>query len=162
MPVNKSMWVWLVVSALSLLVLVITLCATKNTQQTTFIPPEFDANAQPGVPVLPESWPYGTAKLGEYELALATNILLKEKNAYIYFANLASNDVWMKLRILDSTGKQIGESGLIKPNEYLEKVSLQILPDEEEVTIKVMCYEPGTYHSKGSSQVTLPMIVVNQ
>lgn len=89
---------------------------------------------------------------------MASVIPIKDQKAYIYFANHAPNTTWMKIRFFNSNGELIGESGLIKPNEYLEFVTLNQKTTNASITVKVMCYEPETYHSKGSSQITLPTI----
>ena len=146
----------------SLVILVCVVSFAGNTQEATFIPPGFDANAQLGVPTVPEQWPYGTAQLGEYELSLTTLVQLKDRDAYLYLTNASSNDVWMKVRVFDASENVIGESGIIKPNEYLEKVTLERMPKDSKIIVKVMCYEPDTYHSKGSSQITLATMKITR
>ena len=157
---NKSLRVWLLIAIASLVMLMCVCSFGRNTEQITFVPPEFDVAAQPGVPDIPDQWPYGTAQLGEYELSLTTLVQLKDHDAYLYLANAPSNDVWMKVRVFDASENIIGESGLIKPNEYLEKVTLERMPKDSKIIVKVMCYEPDTYHSMGSSQVTVATIKI--
>ena len=137
------------------------MCSIRNTGEASFTPPEFDTNVKIGTPIVPDEIPYGSAMLVEYEVAMAALVTVKDRDAYIYFCNDRSNDVWMKIRLLTSEGKIVGESGLIKPDEYLEKVSLQVKSVGTEVVVKVMCYEPNTYHSKGSAQFSLPTISVS-
>ena len=157
---NKILRFLICATLLSVGVLIHILCMGKDAEQLSFVPPEFDASAQVGMPVIPEVLSGGTAELGNYKMTLTGVIPLKSKDAYIYFANHANNDVWMKVRLLDSNGTVIGESGLLKPNEYVEKIRLKQVPKESEIVVKVMCYEPDTYHSKGSAQLPLPTIEI--
>ena len=60
------------------------------------------------------------------------------------------NTVWVKLRILDAGGNRIGETGLLKPGEYVETVQLAESAQAGNVTLHVMGYEPETYYSGGA------------
>ena len=63
----------------------------------------------------------------------------------------AENDAWLKLRITDEAGAILAESGLIKPNEYLQKVQFtRTLEAGEKISVKIMGYEPDTYLSAGA------------
>ena len=67
-----------------------------------------------------------------------------------YFTNPVENDVWMKLRILDSNEKIIAETGLIRPGEYVQSILFTTIPEDgNSVKLKVMAYEPNTYYSAG-------------
>ena len=57
----------------------------------------------------------------------------------------------IKLRVLDAQGDTLGETGLIRPGEYVQSVALDALPEDgDAVTLKLMAYEPETYYSGGS------------
>ena len=60
------------------------------------------------------------------------------------------NQIWTKLRILDQDGNIIGETGLLKPGQYVESVQLNDVAVSGNVTLQVMGYEPDTYFSAGS------------
>ena len=54
------------------------------------------------------------------------------------------------MRILKDE-KVVGETGLLKPGEYIKEVKLdKSLKKDDEITLKVMGYEPDTYYSAGS------------
>ena len=67
-------------------------------------------------------------------------------------------DVWLKLRVLTADGTLLGETGLIRPGEYIKSVSLTSeVEDGTAIKLKIMAYEPDTYYSAGS--VTLNTIL---
>ena len=68
----------------------------------------------------------------------------------VWFANPAENAIWMKLRLLDSKGRLLGETGLIRPGEYVRSVIVNTVPPTgTALVMKVMAYEPETYTSAG-------------
>lgn len=78
--------------------------------------------------------------------------------ATVYFANDEDNDVLLKLEAYDDAGSLVGETGLVKPGEYVESVSLDTAFDNgDNVELRVVGYEPDTYYSAGN--VTLRTIV---
>ena len=126
-----------------------------------FIPPEFEKNAVTGIPNVPENAGYTeVSKEGmPYSVHVCGKLILKSDNTIdAYFTNDAENDVWLKLRVYNASGEIIAETGLLKPNEYLKTISL-IKPQTagEEVKLKIMSYEPQTYHSLGA--VTLNTVL---
>ena len=63
----------------------------------------------------------------------------------ITFTNKAANE--MKVRL----GKILGETGLITPGQYVKTVTLNnVLESGTPVVLKLMAYEPETFHSAGS------------
>ena len=53
--------------------------------------------------------------------------------------------------IYDGAGNILGETGLIRPGEYVRSVNLTALPQPDaEVSYKIMSYEPDTYFSCGA------------
>ncbi len=71
--------------------------------------------------------------------------------AVVRFANPQSNDVWLKLRVLDAQGNLPGETGLIRPGEYLRSVALMApLQKGTPIELKIMAYEIDTYYSAGA------------
>ena len=80
--------------------------------EKTFVPPEFDQNAQQGIPQVPDG-------LG-----------------------------WSAF---EGDDKVLGETGLIRPGEYVQSIKYDQLPGQDtNIVLKVMAYEPETYHSAGS------------
>lgn len=72
-------------------------------------------------------------------------------NLSINLVSLEENKIWIKVRILNAKEEIIGETGLIKPGEYLEKVQInQQLSENDQITYKIMGYEKDTYRSAGT------------
>ena len=142
----------------SLIAMVLVL--TRPQKEPEFAPPAFDSAAQEGAPKVPEGigWQELHQEGMTYKVGLCGKVLVKDQKADLYFYNAKANDVWIKLRIFDSKDQIIAETGLIKPNEYIQSVSFATEPKEgETLRIKVMGYEPETYHSAGS--ITINTIV---
>lgn len=86
-----------------------------------------------------------------YRFSVCGNVMTEGNEAVVYLTNPAENEVWMKLRVLDENGNVLGETGLIKPGEYVKSVALNTLPDAgTKISLKIMGYEPETYRSAGS------------
>ncbi len=144
--------------AVTLAVLILTLlvlCLPKGAR-TEFIPPPFDSAAVVGIPSVPEHLDYG--ELYREGMAFSAwvcgNVTLDGHYAVVYLTNPDTNHVWMKLRIMDADGHILGETGLIKPGEYVQSVVLSEIPAVgETVKMKIMTYEPDTYYSTGAITV---------
>ena len=53
--------------------------------------------------------------------------------------------------MLDEDGEVLGETGLIRPGEYVQAVTFDAIPvSGTAISMKVMAYEPETYHSAGA------------
>ena len=116
-----------------------------------FIKPEFDKNVE----VIPENLEYkkNSLKVTEgYELYIeAIPKIVEDKYLQINLVSFESNDVWFKIRVLDSNKRIIAESGIVRPGEYLEKLELsRNLFEGAKVTYKIMGYEKDSYFSAGS------------
>lgn len=72
----------------------------------------------------------------------------------VWLTNPDTNTLWLKLRVLDQDGNTLGETGLLRPGEYVRWVELENLPPAgSTVTLKLMAYEPDTYHSGGAASL---------
>jgi hypothetical protein len=60
------------------------------------------------------------------------------------------NQVWVKVKVIDADGNRLGETGLLRPGEYVESVQLSTDATSGLVTLHIMGYEPDTYYSAGS------------
>ena len=147
LPILGAVFAVLVVVMLAALYL-----PEKNAAE--FTPPPFEENAMTGVPEVPEDLGYSSPyKEGmAYHFSICGNVTTEGKDAVVYLTNPAENEVWLKLRILDESGKSLGETGLIKPGEYVRGVTLTTIPKTGSgITLKIMGYEPDTYRSAGSA-----------
>ena len=134
------------------------LCNLKR-GQAEFIPPPFDFSAIEGIPEVPDSLGFSSPyKDGMgYRFSVCGNITMNGVKATVYLTNPEENNVWIKLRILDTDGNILGETGLVRPGEYVKEVSLsRRIPCGTPVNLKIMGYEPETYKSAGA--VTLSTI----
>lgn len=140
---------------LAVVVMAWALMQDKGKDSSVFSPPPFDENAQQGEPEVPEGLGYSRLDAQEYQVSLCGAPVVRDGNAILYLTNLASNEVWLKVRILDEDGQMLGESGLLKPGEYVEAVKLSSVPEEDiAVQLKLMAYEPETYYSAGAASLS--------
>lgn len=147
------------VLAVLVIVTVLALCLSGG-KTAEFTPPPFEENAVTGVPEVAEELGYSSPyKEGmTYRFSVCGNVTAEGKNAVVYLTNPEENEVWLKLRVLDENGKILGETGLIRPGEYVRCVTLSTVPPVgTKITLKVMGYEPKTYHSAGSATLGTTM-----
>lgn len=118
-----------------------------------YIPPEFDTSAVTGMPEVSEE--YGWSEIYEqgmnYSVGICKKIINIDNKAKVYVYNSENNNVWLRLRILDENDEILGQSGLIKPGEYVEDIELsKKIYNEQKIKIKIMSYQKETYYSEGS------------
>ena len=118
-----------------------------------FTPPAFESAAVAGTPEVPDDLGYcelyqdGMA----YRFSICGAVTMNGNTATVYFTSPESNEKWLKLRVLDAEGNVLGETGLIKPGEYVQTVELtEALAEGTAIKLKIMGYEPETYTSAGS------------
>ena len=149
---NKKLLAFLfILCAMALTVMILALFCGKHTGFADFVPPPFDSAACEGVPDIPKeiNWQELDAKV--FQVSVCGEVTASGNAATVWLTNPASNTVWMKLRVLDMDGNILGETGLIKPGEYLKEVCLsKVLEVGTPIILKIMTYEPETYYSMGS------------
>lgn len=143
-----------------------------------FTPPSFEEAAEQGEPEVPDGLGYSALDEQEYQVSICGAPVVQEGKVILYLTNPASNEVWLKVRIIaadgsaseasgDSAGSDamksgtiLGESGLLKPGEYVEAVELTIVPPKDvAVQLKLMAYEPDTYYSAGAVTLSATLYV---
>lgn len=141
------------VFAAVLILMVVVLCIPKEAEKGEFVPPAFDSAAVKGTPEVDETLGYtelyqdGMA----YRVSVCGVVTMDGKDAVVYFTNAESNEKYLKLRVLDTEGNILGESGLLKPGEYVKSVELtEKLAAGTKIKLKIMGYEPEDYSSAGS------------
>ena len=143
-----------VVCVISLVVMTLALILNKKDKPISgFTPPSFDPAAVSGMPDVPEElgWSEIYQEGMGFNAYVCGNVLKEGDAAKVYFTNPGEYEVWLKLRILNENGAIIGESGLLKPGEYVKYVSLTSdAADGEMIRLKIMAYEPETYYSAGA------------
>ena len=138
-------------AAVSLTVMILVLVGGEAPQPGEFTPPPFDASAVAGTPDVPDGLAYSELDCQAYKVALCGKL---NANGDIWLTNPEGNDVWLKVRVLDEKGNTLGETGLIRPGEYVQTVHLTKVPGSgTPVTLKIMAYQPDTYHSAGAANL---------
>lgn len=123
----------------------------ENRKESSFSPPPFDAAAQTGVPAVLQNAGYGELDAKAFRFSAAGELTAENGAAEVWLTNPVENTVWLKVRILDKYDSKLGESGLIRPGEYVQTVKLDIIPKKNtDISLKIMAYEPDTYYSAGS------------
>lgn len=155
LPLLSCICILSVIAMISALVI-----SGNKTTHGSFVPPEFDSCAETGIPNVPDHLGYSEIYQEgmDFRVHICGKAMVTEQQAELFFTNDAENHVWMKLRLLDEKGNIIGETGLIRPGEYIRMVKLCHTPSEGSmIQMKVMAYEPDTYYSAGS--VTLKTVI---
>ncbi len=161
---NLPIYIWFL-GAICIILIIATIISAgviaHREPKVKFIPPEFDAEAVIGTPELPKEYAYKTfyQEPMTFSTAMCGTVFQEDGRAVIYFTNSANNkNVWLKLRIYSNSNEIIGESGLIKPGEYIRSV---LLNNNVEIgtnlKMKIMSYEPETYSSMGSVTINTVM-----
>ena len=147
---NTPLIIAAAICVLSLIVMVVALIGQKQPQVAgEFTPPPFDPAAESGTPVVPEGLGYSELDCQAYKVSLCGKL---GADGTVFLTNPKENAVWLKLRVLDEKGNILGETGLIRPGEYVRTLTLngKVKPGTP-VTLKIMAYEPETYHSAGAA-----------
>ncbi len=141
-----------VLCAVSLAVMVFALTRQEvQTEMGEFTPPPFDAAAVVGSPTVPDDLGWQELDAQAYKVGICGKFIPKGNTADIWLTNPVSNTVWLKVRVLDEKGNTLGETGLIKPGEYVQSVELNTVPKTgKPIVLKVMAYQPDTYYSEGA------------
>lgn len=138
-----------VLCAVSVAAMVLALCFGSPTAK--FTPPPFEGNAQAGTPAVPEGLGYQELDVRLFRVYLCGEVCPKDGAADVWFTNPTGNTVWLKLRVLDTRGNVLGQTGILRPGEYVRQVPLAEVPEAgTPIILKVMAYEPETYHSAGA------------
>ena len=140
---------------ISVLSMIYVLCTiNSNIRQTEFIPPEFETAAQTDTPTIPAylEWSEISHDGMTFKVGISGKIIVKEDNhADIFLSNNKENNVWLKLRILDENNNILGETGLLKPGEYVQSITFnESVVVGQKIKLKIMSYQPETYYSEGA------------
>ena len=140
--------IWSVCICAFCVVLMAAVLLLYDGKEPPFVPPPFDDGAVCGIPT--------AAELQELEtdafcVSVGGKPVCDGQSAQVWFVNPRENTVWLKLRVLDAQGNLLGETGLIRPGEYLCSVALSApLQKGTPIELKIMAYETDTYYSAGA------------
>lgn len=154
----KKRWIGLIAAAAACVISLIIMFAVlflyddgSEIEKAEFTPPPFDMSAVRGTPEVPEGLGWSEVDAQVYKASICSRIIADEGKADVWLTNPADNEVWLKLRLIDSNGQVLGETGIIRPGEYVQSVKLNTeVKSGESVSMKLMGYEQETYYSAGS------------
>lgn len=139
------------ICVLSLVVMIWALAFGGKEEKAEFVPPPFEKAAVSGVPDVPQELGWGELDAKAFKVSVCGVVCAEADSADVWLTNPESNDVWLKLRILDAEGAVLGETGLLKPGEYVRAVRLNRETEAgEKIALKIMSYEPKTFYSEGA------------
>ena len=147
--------------------LVVALVATAvvffvQKKKNDFTPPPFDEGAISGKPAVDnDAFQYRKVTVSEeLSFSLCMCPSYEAGKARVLLTNDESSNAYIRIVLFDTEGNLIGESGLLKPGEYIESVSLSIShEDNTTVKAKILSYDKKTYYSKGTSDGELSLII---
>ncbi len=146
----------------SVIIMVLSLIFGRKSQEAAaFTPPPFEPSAVFGTPNVPEDLGYSSpyASGMSYRFSVCGKVKTVHTEATVYLTNPEGNAVWLKLRVLDDNGNMLGETGLIKPGEYVQTVRLsRELSSGTTIKLKIMGYVPDTYQSAGATTLETTVI----
>ena len=139
---------------LLIMMLIITLLSINIKKKSTFVKPEFDSNV---LTESPKNIDYKdsiiTVSEG-YNLYINGLPIIDNHNLIVNLISLPENNVWIKIRVLDEFENIVGESGIVKPGEYLKQIKLDNkIKSNDKITYMIIGYEIDTYLSAGTIQL---------
>lgn len=125
-----------------------------------FDPPPFEVSAMAGVPENVPNTSYGALNTTAYSLSVCGQPTVIDGTVQLWLTNPSDNKVLLKVRILDTEGNLLGESGLLRPGEYVQGVTLSTpITEDTDAVLLIMAYEPETYHSAGNIKLQTTFVV---
>ena len=122
-----------------------------QTEVGEFTPPPFESTAVVGSPAVPDGLGWQELDAQAYRVGICGKFIPDGNTADVWLTNPDSNTVWLKVRVLDEKGNTLGETGIIKPGEYVQSVTLDTVPKTgTPIVLKIMAYQPDTYYSEGA------------
>lgn len=167
--------------ALSVMICALIFTGRSAKNQAAFTPPLFDSAAVKGSPEMEsgtsdrdrlQQLGYSSMDAVDYRVAVCGAPVIEDGKAVLYLTNPETNQVWIKVRLLDESGQTLGESGLLRQGEYTEFVTLdmnavkdaqaaQNVSEEPGIAVllRIMAYEPETYHSAGTVSLSTVLML---
>ena len=163
MIMKKSIIILIAVLVLSVAGMTVALVLTGEANDTygEFVKPEFEKTAIKSLPTdAGDNWQPFFSNDVNFSAHLCVKPIANKKSLEVYFYNDESNEIWLKIRIYETEkdengnvlyGDMIGESGLLKPGEYVKDISLnKRMGKGDSIAMKIMGYQPETYYSEGT------------
>lgn len=142
---------------LAITAMIVILSLTGKPQMGEFQKPSFDANAVVGTVPLTEEEQllYGydvrVPQGAIYRTGMCGVVTVKDGKATVWLCNPDTNTVNLKVRLTNGAGEVVGESGLVRPGEYLRDVTLtKEVAANDQITMRIMSYNIENYQSEGA------------
>lgn len=146
------------VAAVLLAVLLLRPSAPVQVVRGEFKAPEFDSAAVLGTPENCDFDRLGTLSLNaDATVSLYVSPIVENGRAQVFFFSDDANTAWVRLRITDKKGNLLGQTGLLRPGEYVEYVALENAPQKSDAFVRILTYEPETYYSLGSANLEIEL-----
>ena len=165
---KKEISILAVLAALIVAAVITVVVVRANRQPETvigqFTPPPFASDPSEGTPAPAEveGLPYGTLSLSEKAVVSMVSDLIVDElgQAEVWFTSHPDNTAWVMLRLTDTEGNVLAESGLLKPGQYIRALQLDVVPKNSGLIVaRILTYEPETYYSLGSANAQVKLIV---
>ena len=122
-----------------------------------FRAPEHEVLAKEGMPAITGAYQELPIREG-YVVGLCTTPVCEGKTLHLNVANKEGNTVWFLVRIYKNE-ELIATSGILYQNEYLADLPCDaVLQAGNEILVKIVAYEPETYHSEGTVQISCQVV----
>ena len=147
----KKNKITIILSAILLLLIIFIVFLIINLiNKTTFEKPKFDKLS---VDKIPANLNYETSALeitSDYKIYIDATPKVSGNYLNVNFVSFDTNNIWIKIRVLNEDSDVVAESGLVRPGEYLKKIKLdRKLESSSKITYVIMGYEIDTYFSEG-------------
>jgi hypothetical protein len=135
----------------------------RQKEDRKFVPPPFEENAEAGAPSETDDRYKMFDFAGVYSAGLIGEPEAKDGKAEICFASAETNTVWLKCKILSADdGTLLAETGVLTPGTFVRNVTLlKDLSGDVAVKYRVISYEPETYYSEGSVNISTTLHVLH-
>ena len=80
--------------------------------EKTFVPPEFDQNAQQGIPQVPDGLGWSAFEGDDLQIKVCGIFNAEGNSSDIWLFNDADNEAWIKVRMIEDDEKVLGETGI--------------------------------------------------
>ena len=126
-------------------------------------PSIFEANAIVGTPVVDAKLGWSVLNVQSGYDVHVCSVLTADADGKlpIWFTSKHTNTVWVKLRVLDENGDVLGETGILKPGEYVEYLQLKEGTHSCSVTVQIMGYDENTNSPIGNVSLANTLVVAN-
>lgn len=151
------------VVAFLVLIAVARTSAQKQTTIGEFTPPPFESAAAYGVPEVEADLGWSELSVRQGYVAHVCGVLRADADGSVavWFSSDKDNEVWLKLRLKNAQGETLGETGILKPGEYVERMKLEDGAQSGTVVLQIMGYEPETYYSAGSVSLETELTIAD-